>query len=246
MGARPRFRSPTTAAIRDKTWPEKRKGLVEVSRRRRLSVYPGSTPEIEIVRTGPAEAARQIGWSSTSLLARKSPQTLLLRSRLNRLVSCGINHLVNHGVRSAVHSKRSTKLRFRDLHTALNGNSIFQPQRNESILIRSHPWYLPVCATPLGKLNKTNKVAEREGFEPPIPVKVYTLSRRAPSATRPSLRARFAPVDTRILSGAPDCRPFNAPLHCDSVSSPGCDWLLHSPFGSLPDQPSGCRCSALF
>src|SRR5579864_3891406 len=33
-------------------------------------------------------------------------------------------------------------------------------------------------------------MAEREGFEPPIPVKVYTLSRRAPSATRPSLRAR--------------------------------------------------------
>ena len=32
-------------------------------------------------------------------------------------------------------------------------------------------------------------LAEREGFEPPIPVKVYTLSRRAPSATRPSLRA---------------------------------------------------------
>ena len=33
------------------------------------------------------------------------------------------------------------------------------------------------------------ELAEREGFEPPIPVKVYTLSRRAPSATRPSLRA---------------------------------------------------------
>src|SRR5579862_1675993 len=32
-------------------------------------------------------------------------------------------------------------------------------------------------------------MAEREGFEPPIPVKVYTLSRRAPSATRPSHRA---------------------------------------------------------
>jgi hypothetical protein len=33
------------------------------------------------------------------------------------------------------------------------------------------------------------QMAEREGFEPPIPAKVYTLSRRAPSATRPSLRA---------------------------------------------------------
>ena len=42
-------------------------------------------------------------------------------------------------------------------------------------------------------------MAEREGFEPPIPVKVYTLSRRAPSATRPSLHAhRFI----FILSGS--------------------------------------------
>jgi hypothetical protein len=42
-------------------------------------------------------------------------------------------------------------------------------------------------------------MAEREGFEPPIPVKVYTLSRRAPSATRPSLRA--AAGFQAILSG---------------------------------------------
>src|SRR5262249_40674121 len=31
-------------------------------------------------------------------------------------------------------------------------------------------------------------MAEREGFEPPIRFPVYTLSKRAPSATRPSLR----------------------------------------------------------
>ncbi len=43
------------------------------------------------------------------------------------------------------------------------------------------------------------EMAEREGFEPPIPVKVYTLSRRAPSATRPSLRTRE--FFTIILSG---------------------------------------------
>src|SRR5207253_3967906 len=48
------------------------------------------------------------------------------------------------------------------------------------------------------------KMAEREGFEPPIPVKVYTLSRRAPSATRPSLRARLAPG---ILSVVPTVGP---------------------------------------
>ena len=35
---------------------------------------------------------------------------------------------------------------------------------------------------------KNEGMAERVGFEPTIPVKVYTLSKRAPSATRPSLR----------------------------------------------------------
>ncbi len=39
-------------------------------------------------------------------------------------------------------------------------------------------------------------MAERVGFEPTIPVKVYTLSKRAPSATRPSLRHK---VGTRSL-----------------------------------------------
>jgi hypothetical protein len=33
-------------------------------------------------------------------------------------------------------------------------------------------------------------MAERVGFEPTIPVKVYTLSKRAPSATRPSLQRK--------------------------------------------------------
>jgi hypothetical protein len=40
----------------------------------------------------------------------------------------------------------------------------------------------------VSKLLKTKSLAERVGFEPTIPVKVYTLSKRAPSATRPSLR----------------------------------------------------------
>ena len=31
-------------------------------------------------------------------------------------------------------------------------------------------------------------MAERVGFEPTIPFQVYTLSKRAPSTTRPSLR----------------------------------------------------------
>jgi hypothetical protein len=35
---------------------------------------------------------------------------------------------------------------------------------------------------------RRGKVAEREGFEPSIRFPLYTLSKRAPSTTRPSLR----------------------------------------------------------
>src|SRR5215471_15120248 len=38
-------------------------------------------------------------------------------------------------------------------------------------------------------------LAERVGFEHTIPVKVYTLSKRAPSATRPSLRPLNSSLD---------------------------------------------------
>jgi hypothetical protein len=57
MGTGPRFRSATTAVVRDQTWPSKRKGLVEVFGRRRPSVYSGSTPEIEIARARSKETA---------------------------------------------------------------------------------------------------------------------------------------------------------------------------------------------
>jgi len=39
-------------------------------------------------------------------------------------------------------------------------------------------------------------MAERQGFEPWIPFRVYTLSKRAPSATRPSLRWEKRPAVT--------------------------------------------------
>jgi hypothetical protein len=35
-----------------------------------------------------------------------------------------------------------------------------------------------------------DSMAEREGFEPSVPLQVHTLSKRAPSTTRPSLRIR--------------------------------------------------------
>ena len=36
----------------------------------------------------------------------------------------------------------------------------------------------------------TFNMAERKGFEPLIPLTVYTLSKRAPSTTRPSLQVK--------------------------------------------------------
>ena len=47
-----------------------------------------------------------------------------------------------------------------------------------------------------------SKLAERVGFEPTIPVKVYTLSKRAPSATRPSLRRANQPFHYKRCSAA--------------------------------------------
>ena len=41
-------------------------------------------------------------------------------------------------------------------------------------------------------------MAEKEGFEPSIPIKVYSLSRGAPSATRPLLRIFYRLVITNL------------------------------------------------
>ena len=43
----------------------------------------------------------------------------------------------------------------------------------------------------LGNSFILNNMAERVGFEPTLPFRVNTLSKRAPSATRPSLRRGF-------------------------------------------------------
>ena len=48
---------------------------------------------------------------------------------------------------------------------------------------------------------KIKKLAEREGFEPSIEFPLYTLSKRAPSATRPSLRGVLA---RQVLRGKRD------------------------------------------
>ena len=50
-----------------------------------------------------------------------------------------------------------------------------------------------------------SELAEREGFEPPIRFPVYTLSRRAPSATRPSLRD-ILQISEMILAARKLCR----------------------------------------
>ena len=38
---------------------------------------------------------------------------------------------------------------------------------------------------------KQEKLAEREGFEPSVELPLHTLSKRAPSTTRPSLRRNY-------------------------------------------------------
>src|SRR5262249_25118031 len=63
---------------------------------------------------------------------------------------------------------------------------------------------------------------ERVGFEPTIPFRVYTLSRRAPSAARPSLRNILSSGERRIrtygtVTGTPD---FESGAFDHSASSP--------------------------
>ncbi len=60
-------------------------------------------------------------------------------------------------------------------------------------------------------------MAEREGFEPSIRVNVYTLSRRAPSATRPPLQHYRAPLGARrnLMGMGRGCNHF---LH--QISTP--------------------------
>src|ERR1043166_3651739 len=52
------------------------------------------------------------------------------------------------------------------------------------------------------KCNKIMVLAERQGFEPWIQFPVYTLSKRAPSATRPSLRLGITRRASLILAAA--------------------------------------------
>jgi hypothetical protein len=73
-----------------------------------------------------------------------------------------------------------------------DGMDAFQPIENKRIAQERtlSPVWSNVSAIEINEIYKTKGLAERVGFEPTIPVKVYTLSKRAPSATRPSLRER--------------------------------------------------------
>src|SRR5262249_36982691 len=64
-------------------------------------------------------------------------------------------------------------------------------------------------------------LAEGVGFEPTIRLPVYTLSKRAPSATRPSLRLGAGPpVRANIEAGAPSAS--GAAGRCDAQSVVQC------------------------
>src|ERR1019366_3584411 len=53
---------------------------------------------------------------------------------------------------------------------------------------RNSPFNTELVSNWFGPLQAVENMAERVGFEPTLPFRVNTLSKRAPSATRPSLR----------------------------------------------------------
>ena len=64
-------------------------------------------------------------------------------------------------------------------------------------------------------------VAEREGFEPSIEFPLYTLSKRAPSTTRPSLQSRKIGADCVFQA---DCKSLNSITRgANSTASGGAD-----------------------
>ena len=78
------------------------------------------------------------------------------------------------------------------------------------------------------KLLILNRMAERVGFEPTIPVKVYTLSKRAPSATRPSLPGSgnassilYGACNSEDLSPTIDDQCSKGPERCNLSAAPG-------------------------
>ena len=76
-------------------------------------------------------------------------------------------------------------------------------------------------------------VAERQGFEPWIEFPLYTLSKRAPSATRPSLRLGTCEgcIDSSIQQPATSSQSATAKRFCNERSDPGVaseECLLHS------------------
>ena len=67
------------------------------------------------------------------------------------------------------------------------------PARNSAIELHVRPWnsvsHLHFAVRPAGQRERNWKLAEREGFEPSVEFPLHTLSKRAPSTTRTSLRS---------------------------------------------------------
>src|SRR5690606_13126496 len=93
--------------------------------------------------------------------------------------------------------------------------------------LRERRVFRRVCHhNPAGRPVKLAKLAEGGGFEPPIRFPVYTLSRRAPSTTRPPLRRRpmFAGRAGNILESNENARlqtrvrEINASIHPPAIA----------------------------
>jgi hypothetical protein len=82
------------------------------------------------------------------------------------------------------------------------------------IAFRSNPTITDTTTdTKALKLLKTKSLAERVGFEPTLEFPLNTLSKRAPSATRPSLRRRIGGRnDFKASELAASCRAKSAAI----------------------------------
>src|SRR5712664_3440248 len=80
-------------------------------------------------------------------------------------------------------------------------------------------------------------LAESEGFEPPIPLRVLLISNQVPSAARPALRSHRGVPPRPAGKAVGDPTPAPAPLGAAAATWPPCD-------RGVPPAPPALICSA--
>ena len=112
------------------------------------------------------------------------------------------------------------------IHPTIQGAIQFEFLTFGTTLVLGGPLQKNVIYQKLGnvRFRGPEGLAEREGFEPSRRFPAYTLSRRAPSTTRPPLRISVRRASTRPcrpLSRRPPCRKFVRRVAAHSRSGSG-------------------------